>query len=339
MVETMRRPSKRINEDQAPLLSSQQRSAAHMPAPLVRQLSKQLSYVDEVREASKAERRWFAVHACSFVVVFYVMGTFVYHGFGGLSWLDAAYFCTVTLTTVGYGDLDSNHNQGLKIFACVFIICGVGIIASFLAFLVDMLLTKEEGLIIGAIQSGTTVEDERSEGTRSPETVRLLSSLAVFLGLCIVAILVFCFEGNMTVVESVYLVIVSASTVGYGDLAPNTDFAKAFATFFLPVLTLSLAKTLGDYAEYVLDKRIASVQTRVLDKKIDRAKFMAMDENGDGQIDRLEFVTGRLIAQEKIKEKDVKEALAKFREMDTSNKGEDSVVFNLGYWTPAHVYS
>jgi Ion channel len=35
---------------------------------------------------------------------------------------------------------------------------------------------------------------------------------------------------------------VTASTVGYGDIAPNTEWARLFAIFYLPLITLSLAK-------------------------------------------------------------------------------------------------
>jgi Ion channel len=37
-------------------------------------------------------------------------------------------------------------------------------------------------------------------------------------------------------------VIVSATTVGYGDAVPKTDFAKAFTILYLPMITLALAK-------------------------------------------------------------------------------------------------
>ena len=45
----------------------------------------------------------------------------------------------MTLTTVGYGDL-SAHKPATKMFACVYILVGVALIASFLGQLVELLL-------------------------------------------------------------------------------------------------------------------------------------------------------------------------------------------------------
>lgn len=48
----------------------------------------------------------------------------------------------VTLTTVGYGDL-SAHKTGTKLFACVYILVGVAMVAAFLAQLVELLLDEQ----------------------------------------------------------------------------------------------------------------------------------------------------------------------------------------------------
>ena len=48
----------------------------------------------------------------------------------------------VTLTTVGYGDL-SAHKPATKLFACVYILVGVAMIAAFLAQLVELLLDEQ----------------------------------------------------------------------------------------------------------------------------------------------------------------------------------------------------
>jgi Ion channel len=47
---------------------------------------------------------------------------------------------------------------------------------------------------------------------------------------------------QLTFLDSLYLVIVSATTVGYGDAVPKTNFAKAFTILYLPMITLALAK-------------------------------------------------------------------------------------------------
>jgi hypothetical protein len=48
------------------------------------------------------------------------------------SWLDAFYFCIVTLGTVGYGDMTPKTDLG-KLFTTFYIIVGLGVIGGFFA--------------------------------------------------------------------------------------------------------------------------------------------------------------------------------------------------------------
>jgi voltage-gated potassium channel len=57
-------------------------------------------------------------------------GTVFYHAVEKFSWLNAYYFCVVTLTTVGYGDIVPKTALG-KIFTTFYIMLGVGVITTF----------------------------------------------------------------------------------------------------------------------------------------------------------------------------------------------------------------
>ena len=58
------------------------------------------------------------------------LGAVFYHVVEGMSWLDAFYFCTTTLTTVGYGDIFPQTDAG-KLFTIFYILIGVGILGAF----------------------------------------------------------------------------------------------------------------------------------------------------------------------------------------------------------------
>lgn len=62
------------------------------------------------------------------------LGTEAYHQLEGWSRLDALYFSTVTLTTIGYGDI-SPKTDGGKLFTVAFVLVGV---AAFLFILVRL---------------------------------------------------------------------------------------------------------------------------------------------------------------------------------------------------------
>lgn len=56
-----------------------------------------------------------------------LFGTVVYHWLEGWSYLDALYFCVISLATIGYGDLTPTTPEA-KIFTIVYVINGIVIL-------------------------------------------------------------------------------------------------------------------------------------------------------------------------------------------------------------------
>ena len=50
-----------------------------------------------------------------------------------MGWIDAFYFCVITLTTIGYGDLTPKTAMG-KLFTVVYIFVGLGLLAAFISY-------------------------------------------------------------------------------------------------------------------------------------------------------------------------------------------------------------
>lgn len=63
------------------------------------------------------------------------IGVVFYHTFESLSWIDSLYFCIITLTTIGYGDIVPKTDIG-KLFTSVYVIVGIGIFAAVINYLV-----------------------------------------------------------------------------------------------------------------------------------------------------------------------------------------------------------
>jgi len=82
----------------------------------------------------ESHRRLAYIAAFAFIIL--LAGVFFYHFFEGWSYLDAAYFSTATLTTVGYGDLTPVTPLG-KIFTIMYMFGGIAIILYGLSAVVE----------------------------------------------------------------------------------------------------------------------------------------------------------------------------------------------------------
>jgi hypothetical protein len=61
-----------------------------------------------------------------------VIGAVFYQIVEGWGWVNSFYFCAVTLSTVGYGDLHPTTDLG-KIFTIFYCVAGIGIVTTFVS--------------------------------------------------------------------------------------------------------------------------------------------------------------------------------------------------------------
>lgn len=92
-------------------------------------------------ELTKLRRQLRGVAITAIIVL--SIGAIFYHHVEKLNWLDAFYFCTITLATVGYGDITPHTDLG-KLFTIFYVIVGVGIIATFANLLIKQAAVKRE---------------------------------------------------------------------------------------------------------------------------------------------------------------------------------------------------
>ncbi|EGB07180.1 hypothetical protein AURANDRAFT_28458, partial [Aureococcus anophagefferens] len=77
-------------------------------------------------------RRWGSDHRSLGAVLkdlfiiasYYVVGILVLHRFEGWSTVDSIYFLSVTVTTIGYGDISPTTNAG-QLASCALILAGI----------------------------------------------------------------------------------------------------------------------------------------------------------------------------------------------------------------------
>jgi len=77
------------------------------------------------------------------------------------------------------------------------------------------------------------------------------------------------FEGIETIVEAFYFTVVTASTVGYGDIHPASDIAQLFAISSLVMNVAAFAVALGVLLTPAIEAQLSKALGKMTDKQID----------------------------------------------------------------------
>lgn len=199
--------------------------------------------------------------------------------------VDALYFCIVTMCTIGYGDITPDSTV-TKLFSITFVLVGFGFVDILLTGMVSYMLDLQENYLLKTIKGG---------GTRDPGSyiidvkkgrMRIRMKVGLALGvvvLCIgIGVAVMHFVERLDWLDSFYLSVMSVTTVGYGDRAFNSMPGRIFASIWLLVSTLAVARAFLYLAEARVDKRHRHMTKWVLGQDLTVAQFLAADIDNNG---------------------------------------------------------
>lgn len=200
--------------------------------------------------------------------------------------IDALYFCIVTMCTIGYGDITPNSTT-TKLFSILFVLVGFGFIDILLSGMVTYVLDVQENYLLRSVKAkkeegqATSVVFDVKKGR-----MRIRMKVALALGvvvLCIgVGVGVMHFVEHLGWVDSLYLSVMSVTTVGYGDRAFTSLSGRCFASIWLLVSTLAVARAFLYLAEARIDKRNRLLAKRVLGQDMTVSQFLAADMDNNG---------------------------------------------------------
>jgi potassium channel subfamily K, other eukaryote len=203
--------------------------------------------------------------------------------------VDALYFCIVTLCTIGYGDI-TPATPAAKLFSISFVLVGFGFVDILLSGMVSYVLDLQEHLLITALQNPHSARKHRHNYIFDIKKGRMRIRMKVALALTVVA---FCVGIGATVLrkleslgwlDAVYLAVMSVTTVGYGDQAFRTMPGRLFASAWLLVSTLAVARAFLYLAEMRIDKRHRAMAKWVLSRDMTVSEFLAADINRNGYV-------------------------------------------------------
>jgi potassium channel subfamily K len=142
----------------------------------------------------------------------------------------------------------------------------------------------------GAALDTSTRITQSIRNSKTYITLMILVPLIVYIFL---ALILGHIEGwDWPFVTSIYVACISLTTVGYGDVSPQTQDGRLFAFFYIPT---GVAVTLNVIARLA----IAYVGHKH-NQKVDLATLLALDTSGDGTVSELEFTWYMLKALKKV---------------------------------------
>ncbi|RVW80379.1 Two-pore potassium channel 1 [Vitis vinifera] len=198
--------------------------------------------------------------------------------------LDAVYFCVVTMTTVGYGDLVPDTILA-KLLACLFVFSGMTLGGLILSRAADYIVEKQEVLLVKAMH-------------RHEKVVEKLSFIDAF-----------------------YCVCVTVTTLGYGDESFSTGVGRAFAVFWILSSTICLAQFFLYLAELYTEGRQRSLVKWVLTRKMTFSDLEGADLDHDQAVCAAEFILYKLKEMGKISQEDILLWMERFKDLDVDGSG------------------
>ncbi|KAL8090957.1 hypothetical protein AgCh_040144 [Apium graveolens] len=203
--------------------------------------------------------------------------------------VDALYFCVVTMCTIGYGDITPN-STATKLFSVMFVLIGFGFIDILLSGMVSYVLDLQENHLLRTVKVGVDQDRQSYIIDFKKGRMRIRMKVALALGvvvLCIgVGVTVMHFVEGLGWLDSLYLSVMSVTTVGYGDRAFSTMAGRVFASFWLLVSTLAVARAFLYLAEARVHRRHRKMENWVLGQDLTVSQFHAADIDNNGFVRR-----------------------------------------------------
>ncbi|XP_039128369.1 LOW QUALITY PROTEIN: two-pore potassium channel 5-like [Dioscorea cayenensis subsp. rotundata] len=279
-------------------------------------------------------------HASLLLLLYLSLGVLTYtfnpNAFSGIEThpiIDALYFCVVTLCTIGYGDI-APLTPITKLLSCVFVLIGFGFIEVLLSGAVNRFLDHQETqFLTSIIRHGTGPSNYIFDAEKGRMRIRMKVLLAISVVILCIAIgaSALSFLEGLDFMDSLYLSVMSVTTVGYGDHAFKTMKGRVFACLWLLISTLAVAKSFIYLAEARINKRHKRIAKWSLHRNLTVEDLLAADLNHNGFISKSEYAVFKLREMGIVKENDVLQICDQFNKLDCNNTGKITLIDLLNY--------
>ncbi|EFJ07975.1 LOW QUALITY PROTEIN: hypothetical protein SELMODRAFT_450197 [Selaginella moellendorffii] len=272
-------------------------------------------------ESAARIARQAAIGFCIYIAIGVLIYVWRFSGTRTHTLVDAVYFGIVTMCTIGYGDI-APVSSTTKLYCCVFVVIGMGFIDVLLSGMVAYILERQEELLMSAVEGGRHQTARRvSRLGRMRKRMKVVLALGVVIGCVTLGTLAVHKLEELSWVDSFYLSCISVTTVGYGDHAFESLAGRLFASMWLLISSLAVARAFLFLAEARIARRNRLIAKWVLTREMTVGDLVAADIDNNGFVSKSEFVVYKLKELGKISQDDIMEVCRQFNIMDRDNSG------------------
>lgn len=236
--------------------------------------------------------------------------------------LDSVYFCVITMTAAGYGDVGPKTNLA-KCFACIFVFTGLALGGFVLSKAADYIVEKQEILLVKAIHMRETYSpnDILKEAETNKVKYKFFTILTLILFLMTVGTLFLSLVEQLSYFEAFYCVCATITTLGYGDKSFSTQAGRLFAIFWILITTVCLAQLFVYLVELWTDNRRRVLVHWVLSRKLTIQDLEKADLDNDKVVSAAEYILYKLREMGKVCDEDVAIVVEGFKNLDVDHSG------------------
>jgi len=118
------------------------------------------------------------------------------------------------------------------------------------------------------------------------------------------------------IVDALYMVIITMTTVGFGDIYPATDQGRIVMSIWMIVAVGSTASLVGSFTETLLkikaDMRVSELSLKLLEE---------LDTSGDGVVSQYEFLVFMLKKYDLVQTETIADIESNFKSLDKDGSG------------------
>lgn len=158
------------------------------------------------------------------------------------------------------------------------------------------------------------IEEERKK------ILKLVFIVFMIIVFIVSGTLVMTYGEGYELADAVQWNFVTLSTVGYGDVVPKTTSGKVFTIIYIMFGVSLLVYFAGTVFDFLAARKAKKYKEQVMRRAlISEAQLLEFDLDGDGKIDRYEFLSKMLVETGECEQSKIDEIIQQFTKLDKDN--------------------